>query len=204
MRTTFFWGATNSVSPTLQSQEVGTPTAPYLTDRRNAALLTEPPRRVSRLDVFGLVAGPLLIPALIAGIGVWIAIDMATNGSFQIGQIVVTELGLCGAAALFFQWGWSAARREYQLLRDGRVILGEVVVYSAITSMGYTQPVAGGGEDPWVQVTVTTEYAFTTPSGTKLTGRVRCVYTQTYSEPEVRPGDVVAMLYLDDKTYRVL
>ncbi len=199
MRTHFLWGPTNSPHPAGQL-----PTAPYLIDRRNAPLLAEPPRRVSRWDVFVLMAGPFLIPAGIAGIGVWLAVDRATFHAFNVAQIVFAELGLCGAAALFLAWGWSESRREYRLLRNGRVILGEVAAYSAVTSTGCTGRTAGGAGAPWVQATVTTEYTFTAPSGTRLTGRAVCVYTAAYCEPEVRPGHPVAMIYLDDKTYRVL
>jgi hypothetical protein len=185
-------------------QETDTPDAPYLTDRRNAPLLAEPPRRLSRLTVFRLVAGPLLIPALIVAGGVWVAGKLPADDSFQVVQIIGAELGLCGGALLFLVWGWWLSRREYRLLRNGQVLLGEVTAYSAVTSTGYSEPTAGGGGEPWVQVTVTTDYAVTTPSGTRLIGRAVRVYTGAYSEPEVRPGSAVAVLYLDDETFQVL
>ncbi len=178
---------------------------PYLANRRNAPLLAEPPRRVAWHTTLNLALEAITFPGLIVGVGVWMLVVQIDKGdAFKMPGVIFMFVALLGIATIIGYWASEEPRREYRLLRDGRVIYGEVVSFSVDSSTGFTEGADGTAGSPWVQVTVTMDYMFHTPDGARLTDQVRKVYATAYTGPEVRPGDPMAVLYLDEKLYRVL
>jgi hypothetical protein len=99
--------------------------------------------------------------------------------------------------------GFRAARRELWLHRHGLVILGEVQSLGEMTFHGHEQGPEGsqGAPTSWVVPCVT--FSFLTPDGRALT-KWASFTPRKPSEIPPRPGQLLAVLYLDDENYQLL
>jgi hypothetical protein len=165
------------------------PAEPFLIDRSNAGLASgageaRPPRPVGLWKCLRLI-------------------DKTAGGHIFLGFLFCLFIlpAPIGIACLIS--GFRAARREYRLQRHGRVILGEVRSFGEMTAHGHEQGPEGtlGAPTSWVVPYVT--FAFTTPDGRVLTSWAS-ISPRKPSEIPPRPGQAVAVLYLDDENYRTL
>ncbi len=175
-----------------------TDSQPFLLDRANAWLLGSPPRRVPLQTRVIQAIESLFFPASIVVAGVLMS-DPSQGFDPTPGRIVgVLLVASCttACAVLSLKIHWKKYRREIGLLRTGRVIFGEVLSCKFEHAEG----------DEWTEDTATLEYAFVTPAGVRLTGKIVRVYGnwELPKWPAPLAGDDVAVLYLDDEKYRVL
>jgi hypothetical protein len=166
------------------------PAEPFLIDRANAGL-------AGRRGDTACSPRP---------IGLWTVLRLADedSGGYLFFALLCGVSVLLAPFALMFLALWlRAARREYRLHRRGRVLAGKVVSFEEVTVTGY-QPTSDATAQfltSWAVPVV--RFSFPTPDGRVLSGGAP-VCRRRSSEMPPRPGQPVAVLYLDDGNYRVL
>lgn len=179
---------------------------PYLIDPSHERLLAPPPRCVSRWTRASHLAGALMFPGLIVGGGVWMVIYSLMKFEPTPHRVVGTIM--C-AGAILFSAGWflngtlAQCRREIRLLREGRILSGEVTACTMDVSKG-TLTQAEGVTSEYTHVTFTIEYAFITPAETRRTGKIVRVYTEVPTLLRPQAGDAMAVLFLDEEKFLIL
>ena len=117
-------------------------------------------------------------------------------------QTITAICIVAGIGLFFILLAIPTIRREYRLLRYGRVLIGEVVNCKAETHTHTNQSSDGGGST-WTDTTVTIDYSFASPTGKTFVRTVK----ETHPEPPTslpEAGGIIAVLYLDDDVYQVL
>jgi hypothetical protein len=126
-----------------------------------------------------------------------------TGAPFFFAPLLCVTVLLAPVGIAFFVWGFLAFRHEYRLHRHGRVILGEVQSFGETIARGHEQGPEGivGAPTSWVVPWV--KFTFPTPDG-RVFVNWASIEPWKSSDLPPRPGQLLAVLYLDDENYQVL
>jgi hypothetical protein len=178
-------------------QHEGSNDEPFLLNPRNRDFVQGEARYIANLRInwsldglLGSVANTLAIPGII----LLIIFSLPSMHLFDIQTYVIFFVcSVCLAAAV---WGLRL-RNFVRLSRDGRVIPGAVMKATARHSKD--------GD-----YTVTVWYSFVSPVGNKVVGKNSMLRSDVRAEPHrgfrtlPEPGTSVAVIYVDDKHFRML
>jgi len=165
------------------------PSEPFLLDKANACLVggrgasARSPRAVGLRKVLHLLnktGAPFFFAPLLCITVLWAPVGIA-----------------------FFVWGCLAFRREYRLHRHGRVIHGEVQSFGETVAHGHEQGPEGTVGPPTSWVVPWVKFTFPTPDGRVFENWASIEPWKSSNLPP-QPGQLLAVLYLDDEHYQVL
>jgi hypothetical protein len=187
-----------------------TSTSPFLLVRSNAALLASvddpsvPPRRVSwgkRVCLFLAAFQFALVFFGAAGFFLLVGFIDSAHKAWADGEVAMVVVLLLLGLIAFATGTIPIFLHNYRRLRDGRVIVGQVLSCKVNTNT-YRDDTNGTGSE-WSSTTFKMEFSFVTPGGKTITG---CVRLELPAAPKHSPtaSDAMAVLYLDDDNYQVL
>jgi hypothetical protein len=176
----------------------------FLLDQSHAGLLADrsTPRPLVSMKMFLLAAGIFIgVAAVLFPAGFFLACGIA-EGDWNAGKIVfiaflVIVPGLMLIACI------PSGIRNYKLIRYGQVILGEVVSSKLQTNTYQNEDTAGGSGGTWTETTVSIDYAFASPLGSRISGSATQKH-QALPETIPQPGEKMAVLFLDDDLHQML